>query len=80
MTQHGKKLFTARVSAREHSGHWTERYEIVKQGTLELVLDVDKLIEAFGRKALSNHTKRATAMKGAIVAKVHSVTEERIRT
>lgn len=78
MTQHGKKLFTANVSAREHAGNWTERREVIKRGTLELVLDIDKLIETFGRKTLENRTHRSTAMKGAIVAKTHSVTEERV--
>lgn len=80
MTQHGKKLFTANVLARDYAGNWTERREVIKRGTLELVLDIDKLIEAFGRKTLENRTHRATAMKGAIVAKAHSVTEERVAT
>lgn len=80
MSGHGKKQFTANVYARENAGNWTERYEVIRRGTLELVIDVDKLIETFGRKALGNKTRRARAIAGAISAEVHSVTETRVNT
>lgn len=80
MTQHGKKLFVSQVTARTGAGQWTERREVTKTGLLELVIDVDSIMRQIGEKALRSKGRQSKAMAGAIVGKVHSVTEERVST
>lgn len=62
----------------EHDGPVENRRMYRRKITVAIRIDEDQLFETLGKKAFLNHSKKARAQFGAIVAKIKSVSSEDI--